>query len=198
MADSFTTDPIPHNPRRPWVIWLLILGGILLLVLFKERMEQPVELISQHRFEELVNSDRIAKAAISYDNQSPLNEVVGVYFEDRNGTKVEVPFRTRVRLTGALEEKLLNLPQFEPRQPNTVLMSVVVSVLPFLIIAALIWFFFIRQIKRVTRTSPSAADTQAKSAEQQARFDRILDKWEEQTRRMDGVLDKLERNAKQS
>jgi hypothetical protein len=55
-----------------------------------------------------------------------------------------------------------------------------------------IWFFFIRQIRRVARNSPNTADLQAKSMEQQIRFDKILDKWEEQSRRVDVVLDRLD------
>ena len=56
-----------------------------------------------------------------------------------------------------------------------------------------IWFFFIRQIKKTIRSTPSASELNATTAEQQDRFDKILDKWEEQARRMEAVLDKMER-----
>ena len=68
-----------------------------------------------------------------------------------------------------------------------------VSVLPIIIIAVLIWFFFIRQIKKANKGSPSVADLNARTAQQQDRLDNILDKWEEQARRMDVLLEKRER-----
>jgi len=165
---------------------------VLLMLLRDKRESQPGEQISQHRFEELVDAGQIVHATVSYDNQSPLNEIDGVYKAEGNVQK-EVRFRTKVRLTGRLEEKLFNRPQFEARQPNTVVMSIIWSVLPIIVIAVLIWFFFIRQIKRIARNSPSTPDLQARAGEQLNRFEKILDKWEDQARRMDAVLEKMER-----
>ena len=180
--------------RRVWVIWAAVCGFIVLLMLFKERMEAPAEVLSQYQFEQLVDSNRIARAIISYNPQnSVLNEIVGLYYRPENDSKIEVPFRATIRLTPGLEARLLRLPQFEPRESNTLLFSLAVSVLPIIAIAALIWFFFIRQIKKAARTSPTRQELHAKESEQQARFDGILDKWEAQARRMDAVLDKMER-----
>jgi hypothetical protein len=109
--------------------------------------------------------------------------------------KTEVPFRTWVRLSDQLEQRLLSMPQFEPHQPNTMLLSMFWSVLPILVIATLIWFFFIRQIKRVARNSPSSPDLQARAAEKLERFDQILDKWERQADRMEALLEKIERGS---
>jgi ATP-dependent Zn protease len=183
-----------RTPRRAWIVWLAVLGAIVLLMLFKERMDSPAETISQYRFEQLVDAGQITHATVNYDPQNPaLNEVVGKYYKTEGDAKTEVPFRAVIRLTGSLERKLLNMPEVEPRQPNALLLNIAASVLPFLLIAALIWFFFIRQIKKATRTSPSAAEVNARALEQQERFDRILDKWEDQARRMDAVLEKMEK-----
>jgi len=178
-------------PPRTWIVWITIFGGIILLMLFRDRMDSEGDRISQYRFEQLVDSNLIVRATINYDPQSPLNEVVGKYFKIENDRRIEVPFQAKLRLTPRLEEQLLSSPQFEARQPNNMLLKVVWSILPIVIIAVLIWFFFIRRIKRISRESP---DLQMKTAEQQDRLDRILDKWEQQARRMDGVLDKLERD----
>jgi ATP-dependent Zn protease len=155
-------------------------------------MGPPGELLNQPQFQELVDAGRIMRATISYDPQNPaLNEITGLYRKD-DSDKAGVPFHLKVRLTARMEEKLLSSPQFQAHQPNTLLLSVVWSVLPFIIIAALIWFFFIRQIRRITRNSPSTSDLSAKAGDQLDRFDRILDKWEDQAKRMDAVLSKLE------
>jgi len=184
-----------RRTTRVWLIWAAVFGGIILLMLFKDRMESPGDLLSQYKFEQLVESNQIACATINYNAQgSVLNEIDGKYYRLENDRKLEVPFRSKVRLTRDLESKLLSLPQFEPHEPNTMVFSFVVSVLPIIVIAALIWFFFIRRIKAVARSSAGTAQVVLTTSEQQARFDRILDKWEEQARRIDGVLGKMERD----
>ncbi len=181
-------------PLRTWLLWIAILGGIILLMLFREHLASQVDTITQYKFNELLDAGQILRATINYDPQNAwLNEIVGKYSQMENGMKKEIPFRTRVRLTAGMEQRLLSLPQFEPRQPNTMLLSVFWSILPVIVIALLIWFFFIRQIKRISRNSPTTADLQARASSQQDRLDKILDKWEAQAQRMDAVLDKLER-----
>lgn len=155
-------------------------------MVFKDRVGPPGEMISQYRFEQLLDSNLIKQATINYNPQNTaLNEVVGFYYRGgENGAQVQVPFRAKVRLTPSLESKLLARPEFEPHEPNTLLISLAVSILPFVIVAALIWFLFVRQIKKST----------GKTWLQQNRLDGILDKWEEQGRRMDRVLDKMEKD----
>ncbi len=161
-------------------------------MLSKECMAAAGESLTQHQFEQLVNSGSVVQATINYAPNSVLNEVVGEYMQTNSGKDVHVPFRAKIRLTPGLERQLLSMPQFQPREPNAMLINILVSVLPFVIIAALIWFFFIRQIRKSVG-GVSAAEINARSVQQQERFDRILDKWEEQSRRMDAVLDKTER-----
>jgi ATP-dependent Zn protease len=199
VENKHETDPRESEqvrvPARVWIIWIAVLGGIILLVLFKENAAPRGERISQYQFEELVDAGRIARATIYYDPQnSALNEVAGQYYRTENNTPTAVPFQAKIRLTRSLEEKLLHMAQIEARQPNTVLMNVVWSLLPFVVIAMLIWFFFIRQIRNVVRVSPNSADPNARTLEQQDRLDRILDKWEGQAARVDAVLDKIEKN----
>jgi len=153
-------------PPRTWVVWIAIFGGIILLMLLKERMDTPGDVLSQYRFQQLVDSNQIAQATVNYSPQNPaLNEVIGKYYKDYRDSEHKgeaVPFRAKVRLTEKMEEKLYALPQFEPREPNTMLMQVAVSVLPFVIIAALIWFFFIRQIKMAGKGALSFGKSKAR------------------------------------
>ena len=178
---------------RVWMVWLGIICGIVLLMLLRGRTDAGSENITQHQFEKLVDLGQITRATVLYDPQNPLNEIVGTYYKIQNEGRVEVPFRTRVRMTASFEEKLFSLPQVEPHQVNNALASVVWSVAPIFLVALLIWFFFVRQIKQGMKGVPSSAQLHARSAEQQARFEKILDKWEEQARRMDGVLERMEK-----
>ena len=190
-------------PPRTWFVWTAIFGGIILLMLMRERWDSQGEYLPQWRFQQLLDSNLIAQATVNYSPQnSLLTEIVGKhYVPDKDGKPIkgedgrpkEMLFRTKARLSPALEELLFSKFQFEPREPNTMLMSILWSVLPIIVIAVLIWFFFIRQIRRVSRNSPSSADLQARTSSQQDRLDKILDKWEDQAKRMDAVLDKMEK-----
>jgi cell division protease FtsH len=150
-------------PPRTMVVWIAILGGITLLMLFKDRMDSPGEVLNQYQFQQKVESNQIVQATISYNPQSPdLREVTGKYSKVENDRKVEVPFRAKVRLLPDFEKKLLTLPQIEPREPNTMLFSFLLSVLPIIVIAALIWFFFIRQIKMAGKGALSFGKSKAR------------------------------------
>jgi ATP-dependent Zn protease len=176
-------------PARTWIVWLSVFCGIGFLMLMRNRWQSETESMSQHRFEELMDGGRIIQASVTYDNQSPLNEIYGIYADGQK----KIPFRTKVRMTGNLEERLFSMPQFEAHQTNTMLTSIIWSLLPIFTVAAMIWFFFIRRIKRIARTSPGTLDLQEKASQQLDRFEKILDRWDDQARRMDVVLEKLER-----
>ena len=149
-------------PPRTMVVWIAILGGITLLMLFKDKMESPGDVIKQTKFMQLVESNQIISATINYNPQgSYLREITGKYWKD-NERKVEAPFQAKVVLYPELEKKLVNLPQFEPREPNTMLFSFMLSILPIIIIAALIWFFFIRQIKMAGKGALSFGKSKAR------------------------------------
>lgn len=158
-------------PPRTWIVWIAIFGGIILLMLFRDRMDSQGELLTQYRFQELVESNQIAQATINYSPQSmALTEVMGKYYKtDSSGNRVKengqdklVTFRTKARLYPELEKKLLQLQQFEVREPNTMLLGVLWSILPIILIAVLIWFFFIRQIKMAGKGALSFGKSKAR------------------------------------
>ena len=150
-------------PPRTMVVWIAILGGIVLLMLFRDRMDTPGDFLNQYGFQQKVESNQIVQATINYNPQSPdLREITGKYWKMEGDKRVEVPFRAKARLLPDLEKKLLSLPQFEPREPNTMLFSFLLSVLPIIIIAALIWFFFIRQIKMAGKGALSFGKSKAR------------------------------------
>src|SRR5579872_917662 len=144
MADDNKYSDDDKNPKkgefrvppRTWIVWIAIFGGIILLMLFKEKLDSPADTLSQFAFQQLVESNLITEATINYNPQSPLNEIVGKYYKDSDH-RTTAAFRAKVKLTEKMEEALYSKPQFSPREPNTMLMSVAVSVLPFIIIAAL-------------------------------------------------------------
>ena len=155
-------------PPRTWIVWIAIFGGIIMLMLMRDKWETQGEPLPQWRFMQLYDSNLIAQAVVNYNPQNPLlTEIIGRYIEaDKDGNVIkgakEKPFRTRARLTEKYEGRLFRDPRIEPREPNTMLLSVVWSVLPIVIIAALIWFFFIRQIKMAGKGALSFGKSKAR------------------------------------
>jgi len=153
------------------VVWIAILCFFTVLLLFKGRLETQVEVLPQYRFMQLVDSNLIAHAIVNYSAQAvALTEIVGRYYATdsagrivrENGKPREVPFRTKARLTPELENKLVALEAFDPREQNVIFMNILWSVLPFALIAAVIWFVFIRQIKMAGKGALSFGKSKAR------------------------------------
>ena len=158
-------------PPRTWIIWIVIFSGIVLAMVFRDRLTPQQGEVEEYQFQQLVNSNLIAEAVINYNPQSAyLTDIVGKYFRtDSEGKPLPendptrlVPFHAKVRLPPALEEKIVSMPQFKVREPSTMLMSLLVSVLPIILIATLIWFFFIRQIKMAGKGALSFGKSKAR------------------------------------
>src|ERR1044071_2742625 len=83
-------------PPRTWIVWIAIFGGIILLMLFRDRMEQTGDILTQYQFFQKVESNQIVRATINYSPQSPLlTDISGKYWKEENGRRVEAPFRTK-------------------------------------------------------------------------------------------------------
>ena len=179
-------------PPRTYIIWIAILGAIPLLMIFRTTGPTSAERLSQSQFQAKIDANQIADGIIVYDPQSPyLQEVQGHYYRtnlaqipkteksDRSDKSEKeskeaggglaavskgdrVAFIAKVRLTEALEERLLDLGVFETRQPNTMLIGLVYSLGPVLVIGLLIWFFFIRQIKMAGKGALSFGKSKAR------------------------------------
>jgi cell division protease FtsH len=151
-------------PARTWVVWIAVFGGIILLMLLRDRMETQAQPVTQWQFFQIVDSNQLAQATLNYNPQDPqLTEITGKYFKaEKDGHRVEVPFRLKARLTQKREEQLLGMEQVEPHEPNTMLLGMVWSVLPFIVIGTLVWFFFIRQIKMAGKGALSFGKSKAR------------------------------------
>ena len=152
-------------PPRSWLIWIAILGLIPLLIVFRDRSETKPELLTHLRFVQMVDSNHIAQGIISYNPQSPdLREITGKYLKPsvEGSRPVPIPFRLKTRLTPSLEEKLLATGVFETVEPNTIVMNLVYGILPFLVLALLVYFLLIRQIKMAGKGALSFGRSKAR------------------------------------
>jgi cell division protease FtsH len=155
-------------PSRNWIVWILILCCVGVVILFRGQMENPGIPISQSRFKDLLNSNLIARATVKFSPQSAYSkEVTGYYLKaDKDGKKesppAEVAFRTKLYWTDKQVSALLDHDNIKPEEASTMLFSFLLSVVPFLLIGALIWFFFIRQIKMAGKGALSFGKSKAR------------------------------------
>jgi cell division protease FtsH len=156
--DNQSNKPSDRDPKKPaggfklppttWMAWIAIIGSILALMLLKDHMTTETGNLSQADFFKLFQSNMIAQATVSFNPQTePLTEITGSYYQTgTDGKKVEVPFVVKnAFLTRDKEDQLFASDKITASQPNTMLMSVLWSVAPFVLIGLLFWFFFIRK-----------------------------------------------------
>jgi cell division protease FtsH len=154
-------------PPKTWIVWIVIIGGILGLVLFRNQMTPPLNAIQPQEFLSKVENNLIDSATVNFSPQSPIYDIVGKYKvvekpADAKTSATLVPFHVKMLLTDSMVEKLLKLPNVEVKEPNTMLLSVMMTLLPILLIGAFIWFFFIRQIKMAGKGALSFGKSKAR------------------------------------
>jgi cell division protease FtsH len=113
-------------------------------------------------FESLVKQGRVSKVIISNDGAG--NQFATGESKDTNETggtqfKVQLPFRDDQRLQELLAK---NNVQVRGKAPKTVLISLLWNVIPFIVIFAIIYVVFIRQMKNAGRGAMSFGKSRAK------------------------------------
>lgn len=149
-------------PPRAWLLWLAILSLIPLLVFFKDRTEGRSRILTHTEFVELFHKNQIEEGTIHYNPQSPLREITGRLTPVEGGGSNPLPFRIETRVNDALEQELLLSGRFKVAEPSTMLMNLVYTLLPFLLLAGLIYFFLIRQIKMAGKGALSFGKSRAR------------------------------------
>ena len=161
----------PRSSLRPWIVWIAILGFIPLLIMFRDNSDRRAEKLTYPKFIEIVDADLIKEAEITYNPQSDdLREIRGSYFDTdasgetivKEGTQQTKPFKIVIPVTDKLIEKLLTTGKFTAKEPNTMLWSFFISILPFLLIFLFIYFFFVRQIKMAGKGALSFGKSKAR------------------------------------
>ncbi len=141
-------------PTTTWLAWIVILGSMAALMLVYNRINIPSGAISEPEFLQKFESNQLASAVISYNPQSsPLTQITGKYYKtDDKGNlltpRVEVPFVVEYAyLPDDVLKQLIRSHKVVLTMPNAMLISALWTIVPFLAIGILFWFFFIRQIK---------------------------------------------------
>ncbi len=178
MADDNKSNDKDKNPTpggefrvppKTWIVWTAIIASLVALVMMKGRLDSGADpMLYSEKFLQLLDSNLVATAAVNFNPQThPVEIIEGTYINyrtDAGGKKTEelVPFRTKIFLTENVQNKLNHLPSSGIHEPNQLLWSFLLGVLPFLLIGGFIWFFFIRQIKMAGKGALSFGKSKAR------------------------------------
>lgn len=164
-------DEIRAPSPRNWIVLVIILLFIPLLYLIRSQSDQKQLTLTYNQFMEKVGRGDIIEGLIRYDPQyNTLREVAGRYVvrdekgeiaKTEEGKPQESTFQIEIPLTPELEQTLLQQ-GLKTAKPNTVLLNVIVGLLPFLLLIALIYFFFVRQIKMAGKGAMSFGKSKAR------------------------------------
>ena len=178
MADDNKSNDKDKNPTpggefrvppKTWIVWTAIIASLVALVMMKGKLDSGADpMLYSQKFLELLDSNLVATASVNFNPQThPVEIIEGTYMNsktDASGKRIEefVPFRTKIFLTENVQNKLNHLPSSGIHEPNQLLWSFVLGVLPFLLIGGFIWFFFIRQIKMAGKGALSFGKSKAR------------------------------------
>ena len=155
-------------PPKTWIVWIIIIGGILALVLFNKHMAEPSTAIQPSDFLAKLDAGLIDSATLNQSPQSSLYDITGKYKQleksgDANAnTETLVPFHVKMPVTDKMLDKILATKNVDVKEQNTIVLSVMMTLLPILLIGAFIWFFFIRQIKMAGKGALSFGKSKAR------------------------------------
>ena len=152
-------------PPRNWLIWTLIVVAIPVVIFFRTKTESNFEMVTRQKLEQLLAGAQTngIQGKIFYPppQSSVLAEISGKYTITNAGGVQSIQFRAKTRVGDELEASLLKA-GFQEAEPNTLLMSIFVTVLPILLVAFLVYFFFIRQIKMAGKGALSFGKSKAR------------------------------------
>ena len=154
-------------PPKTWIVWIAIIGITITVVMMNNgRLKTPAEELNSERFLQLLASNQITSATINVNPQTlPVQIVEGTYnpAETKSTPDKDHVFRAKIFLTEDIQNKLNRLPTFAIHEPpNQLLWGFLFTVLPFILIGAFIWFFFIRQIKMAGKGALSFGKSKAR------------------------------------
>ena len=147
--------------------WAAIIALTVGLFTMRNHITTPVNEMEQSDFLEKFDSNQIASATILVNQQAlPLTEITGSYYKlDKEGkpTKEEVSFLVRnAWLTPEMLNTLTRSHKVHQTAPNAAMTQLIWGIAPFVILALLFWFFFIRQIKAAGKGALSFGKSKAK------------------------------------
>lgn len=157
----------PSEPRlspKTWIIWILVALLVPALIMVNKVQQRGLKTINYRQLMDLVDSNRIENAVISADpSGGTVKEIRGLYRETAVGGKETTQlFTLKDWIHPDDYRKLQWTGHFRTEAPNTLIWQLLYSLLPFLLIAGLVYFLFVRQIKAAGKGALSFGKSKAR------------------------------------
>ena len=161
------------RPFNTWAVWLAIMVLIAVLFSVKDGMTQrPKDMLYSEFLEHVTNTNNlIYKGKIKFPQSGDLRDISGhlikldkdrqPVLKDGKAEKGEA-FFIRTPIPEQDLKTILGSGRFETTTENTLLMSFLLTILPFAVIVFFIYFFFIRQIKMAGKGAMSFGKSKAR------------------------------------
>lgn len=150
------------GPPRSMMFWILILVTIPVLVILKDQSSASYTEFTHSELMSVVDEDRVVDGVIVMDPQSHLQEIRGRFLDGQGDSFKTNHFRLRTELSEGRREVLMDTGKFKMDEPNTFFQSLVFGFLPIILIAGLIYFFLVRQIKMAGKGAMSFGKSKAR------------------------------------
>lgn len=149
-------EKMPRPPVQTFIFWLVILFALPLLIIFLGKGQQPEEdKLIQSEFERLLKDGRIESAVVIREPNLGITAVKGKYTpegievaeeEDKGAGRQD--YYVEITYTDELDSLLRQHAEQRDVEVNKNIWSnILISVLPILLLVALIYFLFSRQLK---------------------------------------------------
>jgi len=169
--DNDNHEEKPERPVPSWFWYLFIIGGIVMLFTLGETNSRKANDLTFDELMKKANGGLIKDATIKYPASGDLREITGFFYkadekdqkiaDGKGGFAVE-RFKIKTPIPDDDLKVLLQTGKVRSTTENTFLMSFLFTVLPFILIAAFIYFFFIRQIKMAGKGALSFGKSKAR------------------------------------
>lgn len=150
---------------RTWIVWLAIAALIPVLIVIQNRSQPRYQPISYKQLFDLVEAGQVESGEINFSSQSAVQRVIRGKFRQTEAGKtnvVSVPFIVETVLVEDDVQELLRSGVFKSVDNNSLLLNIFVGLLPILVVGALIWFFFVRQIRAAGKGALSFGKSKAR------------------------------------
>jgi cell division protease FtsH len=148
----------PRPPMQTFVFWFILLFALPLTIYFLgQDKSQDADKLTQSGFEKILRDGRVKKAVIVRESGSGIRYIKGQYLppdttEQNAEPATPVDFRTEVVYTEELDKLIrANCENYSTENVSDIWGSLLVSILPILILVALIYFLFSRQMQAAGR-----------------------------------------------
>ena len=155
--------PEMRVPPRTWLVWIAILALIPFLWRLRDQGDAKVHHLNHQEFQQKLEDGQIERGVITYNPQdNRLAEITGRYRESYQGATNLVPFKIKTRLFEDTEKSMVRSGNFETVYQNTLFLGLLYTLLPFILLALLIWFFLVRQIRMAGKGALSFGKSKAR------------------------------------